>query len=374
MICITGGGTIGHVNPALAVLRELPESITENCYWIGSRTGIERKAVAGSVRYFAIPCGKLRRYFSLRNAVDMLLVCAGVVGALGILLFRRPAVVFAKGGYVAVPVVLAAAILRVPVVCHESDFTPGLATRISMRVAVRMCISDEITLQFLPEKVRGRTVVTGNPLRQEISSGRRARGRAMVKARAGEPVILFLGGSLGSAAINELVAECAGELSGKHKCVIIHQYGEAHEKQAWAQGHGISGRQYHGYAYLREELFDFLAAADIVVSRAGANAVQELAAIGKCMVLIPFPKSASRGEQLFNAQYMVERGAAVAIEEPTGSQLLGELDSLLRSPGTREEMGGRAAGLFYSDGARRIAEVICQVVGVQQDAVKGRGE
>ena len=356
MLCITGGGSAGHVNPACAVMRHLPASWRGLCYWIGSTGGIEREMLSGSMRYFAIPSGKLRRYFSLRNALDILLIGAAVFAALYVLMRHRPRAVFSKGGYVTVPVVFAAALLRIPVISHESDLIPGLATRINLRFSRYICLPHDITRQFVPARAHARTIVTGNPIRHALYDGMRERGRRSIGATDNNTVLFFIGGSLGSQSINDRVAHCADRLLADERTIIMHQYGQGSPARA------VRNTRYHAYRYIYDELFDYLAAADIVISRAGANIITELAILRKAMILIPLPKHASRGEQIFNANFIAKHNAGIALLAPSAERLLAEIASLLQSPSTVASLGAAAGALFIHDGAQRVASLICKTI------------
>ena len=351
----TGGGTAGHVIPGLAVIREL-RTRGWRAAWIGSRRPAERRLVrAAQVPFYAIPTGKLRRYYSLRNYTDGAAVLAGCLHALLLLARLRPRVVFAKGSYVSVPPVVAARLLGIPVITHESDTTPALATRINASMARTVLVAFAATRGLLPPRLRRRVRVTGNPLRAGLEQGDAARGRAAVGAPQGLPLLLVTGGSSGARALNELVYRALPELT-RH-WFVVHQTGAAWRPPAPAAG---TARRYYAVPFVNEGFADLLAAADLVVSRAGANTLGELAATATPAVLIPLPRSASRGEQLANAELFAARGAALVLaeEQTDPAALTATLRQLRGDAARRRRMAGNMARLATGDAARRIAAIV----------------
>lgn len=346
---MTGGGTAGHVFPGLAVAEELARLRQCRVFWIGGSAGIERQLVQqAGLPFHGIPAGKLRRYFSLRNLTDVARVAAGVAASIAILRRERPSVLFSKGGYVSVPPVVAARLLGIPCITHESDFDPGLATRINMRFCRTVCVSWPQTVSYLPADVAGRAVVTGNPVRAALASADPARGRAYVGCPAGRPLLLVIGGSLGSTPLNRLVAQCLPGL--RQAAFVAHQMGE--RDYAPPDGPGCFTA-----AFISEEMPHLLAAADLVVCRAGANTLAELAFLGKPSILVPLPATGSRGDQLRNARMFGEAGAAVVLEEEKadGAALLAAVNALLGQPARLAEMGRRAGSFARADAASAIA-------------------
>lgn len=304
-IVLTGGGSAGHVTPNLALAPLLMDAGWE-IHYIGTHTGIERGLVEAypGIAYHAIHAGKLRRYFDMKNVTDIFRTAAGVGEAMGIIRKIKPAVLFSKGGFVSVPVLAAAWMLRVPTVSHESDMTPGLATRLSMRFAGTVCVTFPETLAHTGQKGK----LTGTPLRQSLYQGDAARGRAACGFSRPLPVLLAMGGSLGAAAINDALREALDALLPRFN--IIHLCGKGNSDSA------LAGRE--GYCqldYATDTMADLLAAADLVVTRAGANSLVELQALNKPMLLIPLPLSASRGDQLQNAASYQKRGLAHVLEQ-----------------------------------------------------------
>ena len=350
-IVFTGGGTAGHVYPALAVIGALGGGFEIS--WIGSRTGMERGLVSeAGIRYHAIPAGKWRRYLSAENIADMLRVIGGVVAALTVLLRERPALLFSKGGYVTVPPVLAARMLRIPVITHESDTDPGLATRINSRFADLVLTSFAETVEWFPPALRPRVVTTGNPVRERFFRGDAAAGRAAAGAPEGMPIVLVLGGSLGSETVNRLVRGALPRLAGR--CVVVHQTG-ARDYASLDQF-----PDYRPVAFVRDELPDLMAAADLVVARAGANTLAELAACGTPALLLPLELSGSRGDQIRNAAYFASKGAARVFEGREPRDLADEVIGLLadaQAPGgdgrgDAEPRGARCGGADRRSAAR----------------------
>ena len=290
----TGGGSAGHVLPALPIMRALKERGFAASY-IGS--GAEWRYLEGEdVPYFAIASGKLRRYFSWRNLWDLFRILGGLMQSYRLLGRIRPAVVFSKGGYVSLPVVLAGWLRRLPVVAHESDCSPGLANRLAMPFLAALCTSFPMTR---PKGLRGELLHTGSPVRPELLAGSAQRGRALLNAPPGQPVVLVTGGSLGAQFLNALVRSAAERLT--EHCCLVHVCGPGKRTDLQRPG-------YHQFEYVGAGWGDLLAAADLVVSRAGANSLFELLTLGKPNLLIPLPRAASRGDQIENAAYAAGAG------------------------------------------------------------------
>lgn len=350
LIAFTGGGTAGHVLPAAAVIERLTEDPQVTVAWIGSRRGIERLLVSRwAIPYHWVPCGKLRRYFSVRNLSDAVAVVAGFLASLFLLARLKPSLLFSKGGYVSVPPVVAAWILRIPVVSHESDLRPGLATRINARFSHRILVAYPETAAMLRSRYGARVLQTGNPVRAAVAAGNRERGLHYLGFNGRRPVVLFLGGSQGSQQINELVTALLPQL--RHCCDIVHQRG-SHAAAA------PDGAGYRSEDFVTEAYPDLLAAADLVVCRAGAGTLWELSSIGKPALLLPLGRDASRGDQIENARYFSERGAAVTLETPTAEQLSAEITALLRDTPRAARMGAAARAIVGGDPVGAVTEVI----------------
>lgn len=304
-IVFTGGGTAGHVTVNLALI---PHYVLEgwDVHYIGSRQGIERELIGGipSVRYHGISTGKLRRYFDWNNAKDPFRVIRGAWEAYRLLGSIRPEVIFSKGGFVSVPVIAAAWLRRIPAVIHESDLTPGLANRLAIPFATKVCVTFEETAALLPS---GKAVHVGAVVREELFHGDATRGYALCDFVRTKPVLLVMGGSLGSQRINRAVRDSLNALTNTFQ--IVHLCGKGNIDPS------AMSRQYRQFEYVAERLPDMLAMADIVVSRAGANSIFEFLALRKPMLLIPLPMSASRGDQLANAESFRARGIAEVLDE-----------------------------------------------------------
>ena len=304
-IVLTGGGTAGHVTPNIALLPALRNMGYEISY-IGSRNGIEKQLIeAESIPYYAISSGKLRRYFDLKNFTDPFRVVAGLFQAKKLLKQLKPDVVFSKGGFVSVPVVRAAASLRIPVIIHESDMTPGLANKLAFPAASKVCCNFPETVKLLPS---GKAVLTGSPIRQELLYGDAKAGRRFCGFTRNLPALLIIGGSLGSVAVNTAVRSILPRLLGTFN--VIHLCGKGNLNPALE---GTEG--YVQYEYIRDELPDLFALCDVVISRAGANAICELLALRKPSLLIPLSAAASRGDQILNANSFAKQGFSVVLEE-----------------------------------------------------------
>jgi UDP-N-acetylglucosamine--N-acetylmuramyl-(pentapeptide) pyrophosphoryl-undecaprenol N-acetylglucosamine transferase len=304
-IILTGGGTAGHVTPNLALLPTLRERGYEINY-IGSYNGIEKKLIEDAgIPYHGISSGKLRRYFDLKNFSDPFRVIKGFTEALSLMKKYKPDVVFSKGGFVSVPVVLAAKHYKIPTIIHESDMTPGLANKICIPSAARVCCNFPETLKYLPED---KAVLTGSPIRKELLEGDRITGLKYAGLSDGKPVILVIGGSLGAVAVNQAIRSILPKLLEKYQ--VIHICGKGHIDDSLI---GTPG--YVQYEYVDAPLRHLFAAADIMVSRAGANSICEILALRKPNVLIPLSAAASRGDQILNARSFEKQGFSTVLEE-----------------------------------------------------------
>lgn len=304
-IILTGGGTAGHVTPNLALLPALREEDFE-IHYIGSYNGIERRLIeAASIPYDGISSGKLRRYFDLKNFSDPLRVLKGYFEARKLMKKYKPDIVFSKGGFVAVPVVLAAKHYKVPVIIHESDMTPGLANKICIPAASKVCCNFPETLKYLPED---KAVLTGSPIREELLHGDRLAGLQYAHLSADLPVILIIGGSLGSVTVNQAVRGILPQLLKTYQ--VIHICGKGNLDESL-----ISTEGYVQYEYVDAPLKHLFAAADVVISRAGANSICELLALRKPNLLIPLSAAASRGDQILNADSFARQGFSKVLKE-----------------------------------------------------------
>ena len=304
-IVLTGGGTAGHVTPNIAMIPRLKELGYEISY-IGSHDGIEKKLIEDfNIPYYGISSGKLRRYFDPKNFSDPIKVLKGYTQARKLLKQLKPDVVFSKGGFVTVPVVLAAKHRKIPAIIHESDMTPGLANRLCIPSATKVCCNFPETVAHLPAD---KAVLTGTPIREELLSGDVALARKFTGLANDKPVILIIGGSLGSVIVNDAIRSVLPQLLEKFQ--VIHLCGKDKLDESLKDMAG-----YVQYEYIKEELADLFALADIVVSRAGANAICEISALEKPNLLIPLSAKASRGDQILNAASFEAQGYSKVLEE-----------------------------------------------------------
>lgn len=304
-IVLTGGGTAGHVTPNIALLPRLA-ALGFSVEYIGSYDGIEKKLIEDfDIPYHGISSGKLRRYFDVKNFTDPFRVVKGYREAVRLMKEIDPDVVFSKGGFVSVPVVLAAKKCHIPAVIHESDMTPGLANKICLPSAAKVCCNFPETIQHLPE---GKAVLTGSPIRAELLNGNKLAALDFCGFTANKPVVLVIGGSSGSVVINNAVRAALPALTERFQ--VIHLCGKGKMDEGYKDTKG-----YVQFEYIKEELPDLFAAADVVISRAGANAICELLALNKPNVLIPLSAKASRGDQILNARSFEKQGFSTVIDE-----------------------------------------------------------
>ena len=304
-IVLTGGGTAGHVTPNIALMGRLKEQGYQISY-IGSYNGIEKTLIEElGIPYYGISSGKLRRYFDLKNFTDPFRVLKGFSEARKLLKQLKPDVVFSKGGFVTVPVVVAAGRLKIPAIIHESDMTPGLANKLCIPSAVKVCCNFPETKAHLPE---GKAVVTGTPIRPELLQGDADKGRAFTGFTSEKPVIMIIGGSLGAQAVNDAIRRILPQLLKDFQVVHLCGKGKQDDSKNDLKG-------YVQYEYIESELADLFAMADIVISRAGANAICELQALKKPNLLIPLSANASRGDQILNARSFEKQGFSMVLEE-----------------------------------------------------------
>ena len=344
-IVFTGGGTAGHVTPNIALIEPLLREGWE-VHYIGSESGMERGLIAGitGVTYHGISTGKLRRYFSWQNFIDPFRVIKGYMQARKLIKQIAPDVIFSKGGFVSVPVVLGAG--KVPVVAHESDYSPGLSNRIATRFTDKVCLSFEDTLAHIPA---GKGIFTGTPIRPALYSGSREKALAFTGFSGEKPVLLVMGGSLGAQKLNELVRAALPLLCDRFE--VIHLCGRGKDDC------GCTACGYNQYEYINEELPDLFALSDIVLSRAGANSVFELLALNKPSVLVPLTSASSRGDQLLNANYFEKKGYAKVVEQNTATaeSLVEAIDEVFSQ---REAYSERMREDTRSDGTQAILEII----------------
>lgn len=302
-IVFTGGGSAGHVTPNIAIISELENW---DIHYIGSRKGIEKELIEKiNIPYYGISSGKLRRYIDFENIVDVFRVMKGFAEARRLLKKLKPNLVFSKGGFVSVPVVIAAKSLGIPIFIHESDMTPGLANKISTRFATKIFTSFDETKAYFPE---GKTTVIGSPIRKEILTGSPERGIKLLGFDHKRPILTIMGGSLGAKKINEVVRGSLNKLTQSFQ--IVHLCGKNN-----TDNHFSSVPRYRQFEYVHEELSDILAATDIVLSRGGSNAIFEFLALNIPMLIVPLGLNQSRGDQILNAQAFQERGYSLTLDE-----------------------------------------------------------
>jgi len=319
-IVFTGGGSAGHVTPNIALMNKLRQQGWDIRY-IGSATGIEKDIIEREgVPFYPISSGKLRRYFDIKNFKDPFKVLKGVYESYRLLRRLKPAIVFSKGGFVSVPVVLGSRLNHIPVIIHESDMTPGLANKISIPMATKVCVTFPESLRHVQED---KAVLTGLPIREGIFSGRAMKGYQLCDFHSQKPVVMVMGGSLGSQVINQAVREQLDRLLSQFQ--IIHICGKGNISQDL-----LNKRGYKQFEYIADELPDMMAMADLVISRAGATSIYEFLALEKPMLLIPLSLQASRGDQILNAKSFQKAGYADVLpeEELTADALLGRLETL----------------------------------------------
>jgi UDP-N-acetylglucosamine--N-acetylmuramyl-(pentapeptide) pyrophosphoryl-undecaprenol N-acetylglucosamine transferase len=374
-IIVTGGGTGGHTYPALTTIRALRARFAESgthaqFLWVGVASGLEARICRQEhIPFRAITTGKLRRSPTprelARNVADAFRIPLGVLQAFGIVLRTRPDVVLSTGGYVCVPIGVAAWILRRPLVMHEQIATLGLANRILARLATRILLSHESSMEHLPARARRRAVVTGNPIRPEVLAGDRLRGLSGYGKDAQPPLVLVTGGATGALQVNELVAGILPDVLPY--CFMLHQsgeYGFARAQQAAASLTEPLASHYRVVEYIHDELPDVLAAADVVVGRSGASTVAELTGLGKACILIPLVPTGG-DEQRRTARHLAEDGAARMLTGPdaTPERLRDELLELLKNPQERNSMAARAREHGRPDAADRVAQEIIAAIG-----------
>lgn len=346
-IVLTGGGTAGHVTPNIALIPRLKELGYEISY-IGSYEGIEKKLIEDMhIPYYGISSGKLRRYFDVKNFTDPFRVIKGFGEAKKLLKQLKPDVVFSKGGFVTVPVVIAARKCHIPAIIHESDMTPGLANKICIPSAAKVCCNFPETVQSLPAD---KAVLTGTPIRAELLNGDKEAGRKFCGFSSDKPVLMVIGGSLGAASVNQNIHLILPELLKDFQ--VIHLCGKGKLDESLVNTEG-----YVQYEYIRQELADLFALADVVISRAGANAICEIKALNKPNLLIPLSAKASRGDQILNARSFQRQGFSMVLEEEeiTDKSLLNAIRELYHN---RQSYIDAMSGSNTIDSIEKITDLI----------------
>lgn len=376
VIVFTGGGTAGHIFPGIAVADEL-KSLNNNfdIYWIGCSKGMDKSIVEKSMevkdskestikKFYGIPSGKLRRYFSIKNFFDLFNIFFGFVKSFFLLLRLKPVALFSKGGFVSVPPCLAAKILGIPVYIHECDFTLGLANRINVKSAKTIFVSYEETKNKLSEVNQSKTIVTGNPVRPIFNSANKENGLSTLGIKnqvEGENklILLVLGGSLGAKQINNLIYENIEWLC--ERFIVIHQTGLVNNsddnEKSLTEKYKDS---YKPFPFIHKDIQDVISCADVVVSRAGANSIWETAVLNKPMVLIPLCGSGTRGDQVDNANYFASKDCAkVLVGENANSETLKESLTYMIETENRNKMKNAIKKLVEGEvPAKKIAKII----------------
>ncbi|WP_440894823.1 undecaprenyldiphospho-muramoylpentapeptide beta-N-acetylglucosaminyltransferase [Amphibacillus sp. Q70] len=349
-IVLTGGGTAGHVMVNLAIIPILKQAGWSIDY-IGSKQGIERELIEqqDDVIYHPISTGKLRRYLSIENIKDPFKVLGGIFQTLSILRKCKPQVIFSKGGFVSVPVLIAARLKGIPAVIHESDITPGLANKIAVPFAKKVLTTFPETLKHLPEE---KASWIGAVVRPELFAGDRKRGLRLANLTEQKPVIMVMGGSAGAQRINQAVRDQLDEITKTHQ--IIHICGKGNLDPT------VNKFGYQQFEYVNQELPDLLAATDLVISRAGANAIFEFLALKKPMLLIPLSRQASRGDQILNAEAFEKQGYAHVLfeEDLTEEQFLHQVTDLIEST---EKIKENMSNYERQDATERVIEEIFEL-------------
>lgn len=315
-IILTGGGTAGHVTPNIALIPKLKEAGFDILY-VGSYDGIEKKLIEDvGIPYKGISSGKLRRYLSVKNLTDPFRVLKGIREAKQIIKSYKPDIIFSKGGFVSVPVVMEAHKCKVPAIIHESDMTPGLANKLAIPHATKVCCNFPETLDYIG---KDKAILTGTPIRHELFTGDKISGLDFCGFTANKPVLMVVGGSLGSVVVNNAVREALPELLKTWQIVHLCGKGKADSSLEHIEG-------YVQYEYISSEMKDLFAMSDLIISRAGANAISEILALKKPSILIPLSAKASRGDQILNAKSFEKQGFSYVIEEENLTK-----DSLLQA-------------------------------------------
>ncbi|KTD68863.1 MULTISPECIES: undecaprenyldiphospho-muramoylpentapeptide beta-N-acetylglucosaminyltransferase [Legionella] len=352
MIVFTGGGTAGHVAPNMALIRELSRKGWEIAY-IGSASGIEKQMIEPlKIPFYSISSGKLRRYLSVKNLLDPFKIILGIVQSFFLLNKLKPDVIFSKGGFVAFPVVVGAWLNRIPVVAHESDMSPGLANRLCFPFVHKICLTFEAGKKHF--KKQDKIEITGTPIREQLFAGNGDRGLQLCGFNADKPCLLVIGGSLGAGSINRSIRDSLEQLTQEYQ--IIHICGKGKLEPSLMAREG-----YKQFEYANEELADLFAAASIVISRAGANSLYEILALGKPHILIPLSAEVSRGDQIQNARYFQGLDISLVIEDKSLNT-----DTLLQS---LHELEKNKRDIINKINALNIKSATEQIVAIIEEQV-----
>ena len=347
-IILTGGGTAGHVTPNLALIDELQPKGWHIDY-IGSSFGIEKYLIsARKIPFHAVNSGKLRRYLSFKNLLDPFKILLGIWQSYFLIKKLKPNVIFSKGGFVAFPVVVGGWLNRIPIVAHESDLTPGLANRLSFPFVNKICLTFDGAKKHF--KDQNKVIVTGTPIRSQLFQGDKARGLELCGFNEKKPCLLVIGGSQGANLLNKSVREALDKLALKFNLIHLCGKGKIYNNYLNKEG-------YCQFEYAHEELADLFAAADIVVSRSGANSVYEILALAKPHVFIPLSQKVSRGDQIHNARYFENQGISevIADDKLTADTLMAAVDKV---DNNREEIIKKIKALGIESASLKIVEIL----------------
>lgn len=350
-IILTGGGTAGHITPNIALLPELVKSGFQIDY-IGLANSMEEKLIRQEgIPFHAISGGKLRRYFSFKNFIDLFKIALGVFQAVGLLIKLKPDVVFSKGGFVSCPVVWAARLLNIPAVIHESDITPGLANRLALPFAKKICYAFPETINYLPPK---KAVKTGIPIRSNLFTGDKAKGLDLCGFTDSKPVIMIMGGSLGAGSLNQKIRKNMPELLAKYQ--LCHICGKGNLDLKYNQ---LSG--YIQFEYVSQELTHLYAMTDLIISRAGATSLFEIAALKKLNILIPLSAKVSRGDQILNANSFQQQGLSrlISDEELKNAPIVEIISEVFEN---RQKYNNALEQVSATDSVRAVIDVIEETI------------
>lgn len=354
-IVFTGGGTAGHVTPNVALINELKQE-GWNINYIGSENGIEKGMIQNlGIPFHAVSSGKLRRYFSLKNLLDPFKIVMGIIQSFWLFYKLKPDVVFSKGGFVAFPVVVGAWLNRIPIVAHESDISPGLANRLSFPFVNKICLTFDAAKKHF--KSQNKIEVTGTPIRQQLFAGNSTKGLELCEFNAEKPCLLAIGGSLGAGSINQSVRDALPQLTKEYQ--VIHVCGKGKLDTSLM---GVAG--YRQFEYANEELAHLFAASSVVISRAGANSLYEILALGKAHILIPISSQVSRGDQIQNARYFQGLGISVVIQDQAlnTDTLLNALKEVMQN---KRDIDNKIKALNIESAADKIVAIIKEQAHVQ---------
>lgn len=373
-VAFAGGGTGGHIYPGLAIADELKElckkkDVPLNLVWIGNCSKMDRNIVESNLglddlpsvnKFYGIPSGKLRRYFSLKNFTDLFKIAAGCIASFFILLKEKPVVLFSKGGFVSVPPCVVAKLLGIKVYTHECDFTPGLATKINSRFATKILLSYEETKEFMQKDFAEKALVTGNPVRPVFYSTDAKIGKDFVNfgySKKTKPVLFVMGGSLGAKQINDLVFENIEFLCKRF--YVVHQTGIKNQDSIPVIPDSVLD-SYRQFPFIYEQMPHVMEYADVILSRAGANSLWECAVLKKPVVLIPLCGSGTRGDQVDNAEFFEKKGAAIVLkgEYASSDPLKNALSAMLDAKKRKLFSEAMAALLDKKRSAEKIADLI----------------